>query len=173
MVSDSSGMPIRYYVILIASQAKLQASCITFSFNKNEPFTCILNKVIIGVNEKPTKSGIGKIGKVTWGSIILFFIISGLGILGIPVIKEYYPYLLITASVLAIVAYIIFFDVLNPTPYNWILGIVIDIVLILYVAVYPKEGVIFIPLLLMIAVLGMIWIFTTEFLPNISKITNT
>ena len=70
-------------------------------------------------------------------------------------------------------AYIIFFDVLNPTPYNWILGIVIDIVLILYVAVYPKEGVIFIPLLLMIAVLGMIWIFTTEFLPNISKITNT
>ncbi len=95
------------------------------------------------------------IGKIMWILIALLFVVSGLTILDLLTIDEYLPPLVIIASAIAILAFIFFYDGLSPTPLHWILGVVIDLVLIAFVVIFPNEILILLALLILIWLYGM------------------
>jgi hypothetical protein len=96
------------------------------------------------------------IGFLTWLTIAVLFIISGLGILDILSLNDLLTPLLITVSILAILAYFIFIDGLVPTPYHWILGIVIDFIALLIVF-FSASIQVFLILLVVVWIYGMVF----------------
>lgn len=109
------------------------------------------------------------IGKTIWILIIILFIISGAGILGLPIITDYKEPLIIFTSVLAIFAFIIFFNGLYPTPYHYLIGLSIDIVLIVFVAFYPSEHYVASMILGILFVIGLIFVFISDVVPMITN----
>jgi len=88
---------------------------------------------------------------------MILFVGSGLGVLDLVPINEYLPPLIILSSTLATIAFIIFYNGLAPTPFHWILGVIIDVTLIVYVIVFPQNGLLVVILLLLITGYGMLF----------------
>lgn len=105
------------------------------------------------------------IGKTIWIIIIILFVLSGLAILKVPVLKDYAELLIIIASVLALIALAVFFNGLHPTPYNFLIGIAIDIILLLFVLFYPNEQNIVVLSLGLLFILGVIVVFISDVIP--------
>ncbi|MHA2176496.1 MAG: hypothetical protein ACXABI_16855 [Candidatus Hodarchaeales archaeon] len=104
------------------------------------------------------------IGKVTWILIMLLFVVSGLVVLDLLAINDYLTPLIIISSVLATLAYIAFYDGLSPTPLHWILGVVINLVLIVFLIIFPNDIMLLLPILILIWLYGML--FHTKIIPN-------
>ncbi len=97
------------------------------------------------------------IGIMTWILIMILFVGSGLGVLDLIALNEYLPPLIILSSTVATIAFIIFYNGLAPTPFHWILGVIIDVTLIIYVIVFPQNGLLVVILLLLITGYGMLF----------------
>jgi hypothetical protein len=110
----------------------------------------ILSKVI---NEKLTNY----IGKALWLLIIILFVLSGLSILDLLIVNEFLSPLIILSSVIGILAFIIFFDGLLPTPYHWMLGVVINLALIAFVFFFPEDILLLLAILITIFLYGMVF----------------
>lgn len=95
------------------------------------------------------------IGKIAWVLIMILFVLSGLSVLDLLVLNDYLAPLIIISSILAALSYIIFFDGLFPTPYHWILGLIIDMVLIVFVIFSPHDISLLLPILILIWLWGM------------------
>ena len=104
---------------------------------------------------------ISYIGKFTWILIVILFGVSGLLLLlsGLDqlVLNEYSSLLIIISSTIATLAFIVFYDGLSPTPFHWILGVVIDLVLIAFVIFLPSSGTLLLVILVGIFVYGMLF----------------
>ncbi|MFX0122993.1 MAG: hypothetical protein ACFFAE_05090 [Candidatus Hodarchaeota archaeon] len=101
------------------------------------------------------------IGKITWILIVILFGVSGLLLIlsgfDLFVINEYLSLLIIASSALATLAFIVFYDGLSPTPFHWILGVVINLVLIAFVIFLPSNGTLLLVILIGIFVYGMLF----------------
>ena len=96
-------------------------------------------------------------GFITWIVIAILFVISGLGILDILPLNELLSPILIIVSILAIGGYIVFFNGLSPTPYHWILGIVIDLLILCFIGFFSDNALLFLLLLLIVWLYGMVF----------------
>ncbi|UCG03336.1 MAG: hypothetical protein JSW11_04965 [Candidatus Heimdallarchaeota archaeon] len=100
------------------------------------------------------------IGKITWILIVILFGVSGLLLalsgLGLFVINEYLSLLIIVSSAIATLAFIVFYDGLSPTPFHWILGVVINLVLIAFTIFFPNNGTLVLGTLILIFLYGML-----------------
>ncbi|MFX1285353.1 MAG: hypothetical protein ACFFB5_17020 [Promethearchaeota archaeon] len=101
------------------------------------------------------------IGKITWILIVILFgvsglilLLSGLNFIGI---NENLSLLVIISSVIATLAFIVFYDGLSPTPFHWILGVVINLVLITFVIFFPNNGSLALAILILIFLWGMLF----------------
>lgn len=112
------------------------------------------------------------IGKITWILIVILFGVSGLLLvlagLNLYEINEFVSLLIIISSIVATLAFIVFYDGLSPTPFHWILGVVINLVLIAFVIFFPSNGMLALGILILIFLYGML--FHTRI---ISQITTT
>ncbi|MFW9902968.1 MAG: hypothetical protein ACFFFH_01430 [Candidatus Thorarchaeota archaeon] len=101
------------------------------------------------------------IGKISWILIVILFGVSGLLLilagLNLFVINEFVSLLIIISSIVATLAFIIFYDGLSPTPFHWILGIVINLVLIAFVIFFPNNGMLALGILVLIFLYGMLF----------------
>jgi hypothetical protein len=95
------------------------------------------------------------IGKIIWILIAILFVLSGLGVLDLLAIDEFLSPLIIITSTIAILAFIFFYNGLSPTPYHWILGVVIDLALITSLIIFPNDIFILLPVLIAIWLWGM------------------
>ena len=111
------------------------------------------------------------IGKIIWAMIIILFVISGLAVLGLQYIKNYIEVLIIISSLIAIIAFLIFFDGLSPTPYNFLIGLTIDFVFLVYTLFYPSEQNVVMIILACLFIVGIIWVFISDVVPLINKST--
>lgn len=107
------------------------------------------------------------IGKITWFAITILFVVSGLGVLDFLILDDYLALLIIFTSTLAALAFIVFYNGLSPTPYHWILGIIIDLVLIIFLIVFPNDIWFLLPCLIVIWLWGMF--FHTKVIPYSSS----
>jgi hypothetical protein len=78
------------------------------------------------------------IGFITWTLIITAFATSGIFVIFNGLEINPVPFILI-ASILGILSYIVFYDGLAPVPVAWILGVIIDTILLIYVLFLPEE----------------------------------
>ena len=104
------------------------------------------------------------IGKITWVLIMILFVLSGLAVLDLLAINDYLTPLIVISSAIATLAFIIFYNGLSPTPYHWILGVVINLVLIVFVIVFPNDVLLLLPILILIWLWGMF--FHTKIIPK-------
>jgi hypothetical protein len=104
------------------------------------------------------------IGKITWVLIAILFVLSGLAVLDILTINEYLTSLIVISSAIATLAFIVFYNGLSPTPYHWILGVVINLVFIVFVIIFPNNISLLIPILIVIWLWGMF--FHTRIIPK-------
>ena len=109
----------------------------------------LLDKVI-------NKDLVRNIGFLTWILIAVLFVLSGLSVLDVPVINEFFNPLIIISSVIATLAFIIFFDGLFPTPYHWILGVVINLALITFLIFFSEDIQLILAILIIIFLYGML-----------------
>ena len=100
---------------------------------------------------------VSNIGKITWLVITILFVVSGLGVLDFFILEEFLSLLIILASALGALAFFLFFNGLGPTPYHWILGVVIDLALIIFLVIFPND------ILLLLPLLGTIFIWAVLF----------
>ncbi len=107
------------------------------------------------------------IGKITWVVITILFIVSGLGVLDFLVLDDYLTLLIILTSTLATLAFIVFYNGLSPTPYHWILGVVINLVLIFFLVVFPNDIGFLLPSLVAIFLWGVL--FHSKVIPHTSS----
>ncbi|MHA1991135.1 MAG: hypothetical protein ACW981_04810 [Candidatus Hodarchaeales archaeon] len=110
----------------------------------------ILSKVI---NEKFTNY----IGKALWLLTILLFVLSGLSVLDLLVVNELLSPLIILSSIIGILVFFVLFDGLSPTPYNWILGVVINLVLIAFVIFFSDDVLLLLAILIIIFLYGVLF----------------
>ncbi|MHA2227169.1 MAG: hypothetical protein ACXAC8_18275 [Candidatus Hodarchaeales archaeon] len=96
------------------------------------------------------------IGKFIWILIMILFVGSGLSVLDLLVINDYLVPLIIISSAIATLGFIVFYDGLSPTPFNWILGVVINFVLIAYVIFFPNNVLLLLAILLVITLYGIL-----------------
>ena len=106
----------------------------------------LLSKFLSGSLIKP-------IGYIIWASISVLFVISGLAILDIPDIGNFLVTLLVFVCCLAIVAFLVFFNDLYPTPYHWILGAIIDVIILAFILFFSNN------VQLLLIVLIAIWLY--------------
>lgn len=102
------------------------------------------------------------IGKITWILIVILFVVSGLSLLlsglDLLIINKYVlSLMIIISSAIATLAFIVFYDGLSPTPFHWILGVVINLVLIVFISFFPKNGSFLLVVLILIFVYGMLF----------------
>ncbi len=101
------------------------------------------------------------IGKITWILIVILFGLSGLLLLlsglNLLVLNEYSSLLIIISSAIATLAFIVFYDGLSPTPFHWILGVVINLVLIAFIIFLPNNGLLLLVVLIGIFIYGMLF----------------
>lgn len=110
------------------------------------------------------------IGKITWVLIMILFVLSGLAVLDLLAIDDYLAPLIVTSSAIATLAFIIFYNGLFPTPYHWILGVVIDLVFIAFLIVFPNGISLLLPILILIWLWGMF--FHTKIIPKTVQSSN-
>jgi len=96
------------------------------------------------------------IGKATWILIVILFVVSGLSVLDLLVMNDYLAPLIIISSAIATLAFIIFYDGLSPTPFHWILGVVINSALIAYIIFFPNNVLLVLAILLLITLYGIL-----------------
>ncbi|MFX0051861.1 MAG: hypothetical protein ACFFAJ_08665 [Candidatus Hodarchaeota archaeon] len=104
------------------------------------------------------------IGKITWVLIAILFALSGLIVLDLLPINDYLTPLIVISSAIATLAFIVFYNGLSPTPYHWMLGVVINLVFIVFVIVFPNNVSLLIPILILIWLWGMF--FHTRIIPK-------
>jgi hypothetical protein len=101
------------------------------------------------------------IGKITWVLIMILFGVSGLLLiltgLNLIAINEFVSLLIIISSIVATLAFIVFYDGLSPTPFHWILGVIINLVLITFVVFFPNNGTLALGILILIFLYGMLF----------------
>ena len=97
------------------------------------------------------------IGKIVWISIAILFVICGLSVLDILLIDELLTPLIIISSIIATLAFVIFYDGLAPTAYHWILGVIINLVLIAFIFIFPNEVIVMISILILIVVWALLF----------------
>ncbi|MFW9778192.1 MAG: hypothetical protein ACFFE8_04995 [Candidatus Heimdallarchaeota archaeon] len=97
------------------------------------------------------------IGKATWILIVLLFIVSGLAILDLLILDEFLGPLIIISATIATFAYIIFYDGLSPTPFHWILGVVINLAVIAFVIFFPSNVILLLAILILVTLYGMLF----------------
>lgn len=97
------------------------------------------------------------IGFFTWIIIAILFAFSGLIILDILPLNNYLNIIIISASIIGILSYIVFFDGLKPTPYHWILGVLINAFIIIFYSFFIAELFTLLVLLLVIWAYGMLF----------------
>ena len=107
------------------------------------------------------------IGKITWVLIALLFIVSGIGVLDFLALNEYLTLLLIFSAVLATLAFLFFYNGLSPTPYHWILGVVINLDLLFFLIVFPNDIGFLLPTLIAVFLWGVL--FHNKVIPNPSS----
>ncbi len=107
------------------------------------------------------------IGKITWVVVAVLFIVSGLGVLDFLVLDDYLPLLIIVSSVFATLAFLVYYNGLSPTPYHWILGVVINLGLLFFLIVFPNDIWFLLPFLVAIWLWGML--FHTKVIPHSSS----
>ena len=73
------------------------------------------------------------IGYLFWTAILVSFTIAGLFTFEIITLKP--EIWILTASIISIIGYILFYNGMLPTPYHWILGMVIDIILVIFMLI--------------------------------------
>lgn len=106
------------------------------------------------------------IGKASWIFIMILFVMSGLSILNLIVSNDFSALLIIISSIIATLAFIIYYNGLSPTPFQWILGVVINLSLIAYVFFFPNNA------LLVLVIFGIIIVYGIVFHSRVlSKIT--
>lgn len=94
-------------------------------------------------------------GRVVWFLVALLFTVSGLGTLDIIDFGEMLiPFIAIT-SLVGIVAYVLYFTGLEPTPYHWILGLLVDLVIISFIMFFSSNIEMLLVLLIVIWLYGM------------------
>ncbi|MFX1249282.1 MAG: hypothetical protein ACFFBQ_17965 [Promethearchaeota archaeon] len=96
------------------------------------------------------------IGKVTWILIMILFVGSGLAVLDLLVISDYLAPLIIISSAIATLAFIIFYNGLSPTPFHWILGVVINLALITYIIFFLDNILLLLVILILITLYGIL-----------------
>ena len=94
-------------------------------------------------------------GFITWITIAILFGLSGLIILDIVHLSTYLSAIIILASIIGILAYVIFYNGFQPTPYHWILGVVINGLIILFYGLFIESLSILLVLLLIVWAYGM------------------
>lgn len=109
------------------------------------------------IEKVASKSLTKNIGFLTWIIVIGLFILSGLALFDIPVIDDLFKPLVLIASLVGAIAFIVYFNGLSPTPYHWILGLLIDVVLIIFVFFFPEDLVLVLAILILIFLWGMIF----------------
>lgn len=124
----------------------------------------LLDKVI-------NKNLVRNIGLLTWVLIAVLFVLSGLSVLDVPVINEFFNPLIIISSVIATLAFIIFFDGLSPSPYHWILGVVINLTLITFVIFFSEDIQLVLAILIIIFLYGML--FHTKIISQVTSKTSS
>lgn len=77
------------------------------------------------------------IGRALWSIVILLFLCSGLSV--VDILRLDSSTILLTSSVFGILVYFSCYDGIEPTPLHWILGPVINLILILYVLFFEMN----------------------------------
>ncbi|MHA2364458.1 MAG: hypothetical protein ACXAC7_10905 [Candidatus Hodarchaeales archaeon] len=95
---------------------------------------------------------IKNIGRLFWILIPVIFVLSGLSIFDFFPLNEYLIPLVVIASLIAIIAFIIFYDGLAPTPFHWVLGLIINVVLIIF-TVFLTDNINLLPIILILITL--------------------
>ena len=95
------------------------------------------------------------LGYIMWVSISVLFVISGLAILDVPDIGNLLVPLLVFVCCLAIAAFVVFFNDLYPTPYHWILGAIIDFVILAFIVFFSNNAQLLLIALIAIWLYGM------------------
>jgi hypothetical protein len=67
------------------------------------------------------------VGKLLWGLVIITFSLTGLILIGLPIFAELWESLMITASILSLIGFLLFWNGLKPEPLYYIVGIILDI----------------------------------------------
>ena len=93
------------------------------------------------------------LGYLIWVSISALFVISGLAIMDVPDIGNLLVPILVFVCCLAIIAFGVFFNDLYPTPYHWILGAIIDVIILVFIVFFSSN------VQLLLVVLIAIWLY--------------
>ena len=112
---------------------------------------------------------ISLLGRIAWLGVIILYILAGIGIFNLPGLKSLTTQFIGIASIIALIAFIVFIDGLKPTPYNWLIGIAIDIVLVLYLTILKDETQLVMIFLHVLALMGFIVVFISDVLPELRK----
>ncbi len=104
------------------------------------------------------------IGKMTWILIMILFVLSGLAVLDLLPLDGYLVLLIIISSTVATLAFILFYNGLSPTPYHWVLGVVINLAFVIFVVIFPNDISLLLPILVLIWLWGMF--FHTRIIPK-------
>ena len=107
------------------------------------------------------------LGKATWVLIMILFTASGLSVLNLIILNEYSALLITISSAIATLAFIVYYNGLSPTPFHWILGVVINLCLITYVIFFPNDALLLLILLGLIILYGML--FHSRVLSKVAK----
>ncbi|MHA2249646.1 MAG: hypothetical protein ACXAD7_04750 [Candidatus Kariarchaeaceae archaeon] len=95
---------------------------------------------------------INLIGKLIWILIVILFVLGGLAVFKVFA-TDFAIRLIIVASIIATLAFIVFYDGLAPTPLHWILGVAVNVVLIIFIAFWRSN------VTLLVAILILIWLY--------------
>ena len=95
-------------------------------------------------------------GKIMWLLTSILFAVSGIGVLDILDLKDVLIPVLILASIIGIIAHLIYWVGLSPTPYHWVLGLVINIAILFFVIFLFRNIPLLVYLLIAIWVYGML-----------------
>ncbi|MFX0086533.1 MAG: hypothetical protein ACFFAU_12755 [Candidatus Hodarchaeota archaeon] len=104
------------------------------------------------------------IGKMTWILIMVLFVLSGLAVLDLLPLDDFLVLLIVISSTVATLAFIIFYNGLSPTPYHWVLGVVINLAFIVFIIIFPNDISLLLPILILIWLWGMF--FHTRIIPK-------
>ena len=111
------------------------------------------------------------IGSIIWLSIAGLFVISGFAIADLPNIGDLLVPIIVLSCILPIIAFILFFKDLYPTPYHWILGVVIDLCVLVFILLFSSNIQLLVVLLIVIWLWGML--FHTKFINLLNTKTSS
>lgn len=95
------------------------------------------------------------IGRILWISVAILFTVSGLAVIDLIKIGDSLTPLLILTCIVGIIPFVIFFKDLYPTPYHWILGLLIDVIILAFILLFSNQVQFLLILLIAIWLYGM------------------